>query len=187
VNDSGGSTWYVLESNKAKGTVTMYLSRNVEWYDYRYKVTDTAAALLLRACSATFKLLAGYAFDLSPPVGAKCPANAARRTAGGRAFCHFCAAGSYKNAAGACVRCPVGKYQNLHGATACKNCPAGTYCPSGSTYPQPCDPGTYGAKARAASCSRCPKNTFAISAGAKACAKCPPLTKSPPGSVLCRL
>jgi hypothetical protein len=170
---------YVLESDKAKGTVTMFLS---QYLDYR-QVRDPPP--MLKACSATFKLVAGRAFDLSPPAGASCPSNAVTRAANGRTFCDFCRAGSYKNAAGACDFCPGGKYQSLNGATACKPCPAGAWCYSGAPKPEPCSPGSYSAKAGAAECTPCPRNTFAGSEGAKKCAKCPPLTKSVPGSLVC--
>lgn len=28
-----------------------------------------------------------------------------------------------------CVQCPIGTYANVEGSTACKICPAGSYCP----------------------------------------------------------
>jgi hypothetical protein len=175
----GVSFGYALQSDKAKGTITMYLSRYLD-YD---RVTDTPVRL--KSCSATFQLIAGHAFDLSPPAGASCPPNAVPRAANGRTFCEFCQAGSYKNATGACASCPGGKYQNLHGATACKTCPAGTSCYSGTSLPEACPPGSYSAKAGAAACTPCPWNTFAGSQGSRKCAPCPPLTRSPPGSQVC--
>jgi hypothetical protein len=174
---AGSGFGYVLEANKAQGTITMYLSKYLD----NDQVTDTPA--MLKSCSATFKLVAGYAFHLTPPAGAKCPSNAVPSTVNGRTFCELCDAGTYKTASGVCDYCPDGKYQNLNGATACKPCPAGSSCAAGSS--EPCSKGTYSAKAGAGACTPCPKNTFAGSEGAKKCAPCPRFTKSAPGSQLC--
>jgi hypothetical protein len=160
---------YLLVSDSSKGTITMYLGSRG------------------KSCSATFKLLAGYAFDLSPPAGATCSSNAATSTMDGRTFCKLCPAGSYKSAKGVCEECPTGTFQNRIGATACKVCPAGTSCDyySGHTDAYPCAPGSYNAKrGSSAACALCPKNTFAAG-GATKCAMCPRFTKSARGSGAC--
>jgi hypothetical protein len=168
------SDFYTALSDKSKGTVTIHY-KNQGWY----------TPLQTNPCFATFKLLTGYAFDLSPPVGAKCPSNFVASSVNGRTFCAFCTQGSYKGTKGVCDPCPGGTYQDLEASTKCKACPAGSYCKGGTAMPEPCSPGSYSSKAAAASCALCPKNTFASSAGAKKCAKCPALSKSAPGSQAC--
>ena len=52
-----------------------------------------------------------------------------------------CAKGTYTDASIAvkdsCTACPGGKYQDAEGQTACKQCEAGSYCPTGAAAAQP--------------------------------------------------
>jgi hypothetical protein len=168
---------YAFVSDKAKGTITMYLSKILE------DVTDSPP--LVMGCSATFKLIAGYAFDQAPPSGAKCPRSARSIIIDGRTFCELCEAGSYKDSQGVCSKCPEGQFQNLGGATSCRVCPPGAYCSAESSRPEPCFFGSFNAKAGSGACEPCPANTFAAKAQATACTKCPPRATSPPGSEAC--
>jgi hypothetical protein len=119
---------YELMSDVAKGTVTIALGNpDPSTYNDYYSYTS---AVNITQCTATFKIVAGYALDLAPPPGAKCPTNAVSVRLGGRSFCHFCPNGQYKKAStGKCVGCPAGSYQDLVGGTSCKKCPAGRSCP----------------------------------------------------------
>ena len=75
----------------------------------------------------------------------------------------LCPAGKFSELEGSCQHCPKGKYQPMSGAEECKLCPsgrfgaeygssakmcsglcpAGKYCPTGSSSPQLCDATTY--------------------------------------------
>jgi hypothetical protein len=78
---------YDIVSDATTGTVVMRLAKVLN----QDKVAATPA--LDNGCSATFKLIAGYAFDLVPPAGAMCPSNArSGYVVKGRTFCTFCQA-----------------------------------------------------------------------------------------------
>jgi hypothetical protein len=162
-----------MTSDKIQDTVTINLAK--------------APSAPLAGCSATFKLIAGYAFDLTPPVGAKCPSNAIPYRIRGRTFCNFCGVGEYKNAKGACVPCPAGTYQDAVGSIRCKKCPAGFVCsdPVGTSQPDVCEPGSSSPKAGASECKKCPANTYSTYPLPATCTKCPPKTASVEGSSVC--
>jgi hypothetical protein len=171
---------YEMASNKAQGTITINLAARPQF------ITEVISKPeLVSGCSATFKLIAGYAFDLTPPAGAKCPSNAIPYSTHGRTFCKFCQMGEYKNSTGACMQCPAGTYQNVYGATSCKKCPAGFKCYSGASTPYPCQPGDSLPKAGASDCKKCPANTYSNYPLPAKCPKCPPLTTSIEGSSAC--
>jgi hypothetical protein len=169
------SNGYELLSNAAKGTVTLALSKTED-------PTHTSAVNLTQ-CSVTFKLIAGYAFDLTPPAGAVCPPPAVSVTLGGRSFCNFCPAGSYLASTGECLYCPAGSYQDQAGSSSCKKCPAGSYCGAGTASFLKCQTGFY-SKAGAAECMACPANTFG-NMTATACTSCPKFTQAPASSSAC--
>jgi hypothetical protein len=172
---------YEFHADAAKRTVTVYVTKQ----DYPISI----ATPTLTNCSATFKLTAGYAFNIKPPAGATCPANAITIARGGRKFCQFCKKGTYKKG-GQCKACPTGTYQGLLGGTSCTICPAGTECSysrtGGSSWKTTCFRGTYASKPGSPKCKGCPANTRANKAiGATACLPCPKFTASPPGSSTC--
>jgi hypothetical protein len=58
--------------------------------------------------------------------------------------------------------CPAGKYSDEPELTAiseCSNCPAGSFCPSGSSAPRECPVGSYAA-AGLGSCTSCPSGNY---------------------------
>jgi hypothetical protein len=148
-----------------------------------YQVAATPA--LVDGCSATFKLIAGYAFDLAPPAGATCPSNAVPLVVHGRTFCTFCEAGQYKSSSGSCEQCPAGTYQALIGATSCTACPAGYVCYAGSSQPGTCPQGTHAPSLGASDCLLCPANTFSTTPTSATCTPCPAHTTSKEGSTAC--
>lgn len=172
----GGSAGYELYSDKAAKTLTIYLSKN-----------DDASGSIGRnttTCSATFKLVAGYAFDLAPPAGAKCPSNTIPTTVGGRQFCKFCGTGQFKNGT-QCSSCATGYYQPFYGGGQCEICPAGATCYSGSSWPSPCYSG-YNPKPGGGECLPCGENRYAFPfPGATKCLACPKGTIAPAGSSAC--
>ena len=93
--------------------------------------------------------------------------------------CVACGAGTYSLVAGAasettCLDCIAGKYSAQGAATACVNCPAGTYAYLTST----------GASDDSV-CFECPAGKYSETPGAKgsvACAMCPDGSTSSPGS-----
>jgi hypothetical protein len=169
---------YEFLSHAAKGTVTVALSKTAD--------PSTTNTVNITQCTATFKIIAGYAFDLAPPAGAKCPPNAVAAKLGGRSFCSFCPKGQYKKAAtGKCVDCPAGSYQDMAGGTSCKKCPAGSSCSAGYASISTCQGGSY-SKAGAAACQECPANTYSKKPeGSTSCAPCPKFTVAPKGSSAC--
>ncbi|PHJ25028.1 gcc2 and gcc3 domain-containing protein [Cystoisospora suis] len=81
-----------------------------------------------------------------------------------------CAGGSYGTGPSACQPCPAGKYCPP-GTTAPKECPAGYYCPLGSSHPWD---------------TPCPANTSSSQLNldsANQCVKCKPTEYCPPGTV----
>jgi hypothetical protein len=173
------TTGYELLSNAAKGTVTIGLSKSAD--------PTTTNTVNLTQCTVTFKLIAGYAFDLAPPAGSKCPSNAVSVKLGGRSFCNFCPTSQYKKAStGKCTDCPPGTYQDEIGSTSCKTCPAGTSCGSGYYSPSLCQAGSYSAKAGSKACKDCPANTVGNKvAGATSCTPCRKFTVAPKGASAC--
>jgi hypothetical protein len=174
---SDGTGAYELLSDAATGTVTIALSKS--------KDPTITTAINVTQCTATFKLIAGYAFDLAPPAGATCPANALSVKLGRRSFCKFCPVGQYKSTStGKCAPCADGTYQDQAGSTSCKACPPGFSCRH-AEYKVPCELGSY-SKPGAATCNPCPANTYANKLeGATACNKCPMFTIAPAGSASC--
>ena len=74
-----------------------------------------------------------------------------------------CARGTYTNASMAvkssCVPCEGGTYQDQEGATACKFCESGAYCPRGAAAALPCEGGSFSNSATleyATACTPCP-------------------------------
>ena len=62
------------------------------------------------------------------------------------------------------------------GATACLECPKGTYAPSagGATQCEPCTPGKYAAGPAAVFCTACSgENEYQPQSGQDACLQCP--------------
>jgi hypothetical protein len=181
-SSNGTGFQYEVASNTAQRTLTITLTTGVV---ETFSVTTNP--VLIPSCSATFKLIAGYVLDLTPPVGAQCPANAIPRIIHGRTFCDFCGWGEYKNASSqTCAGCPAGTYENHSGSTSCKKCPPGFYCDiEGSTEPIPCQPGEIAPQAGASQCKKCPANTFSADSKPATCTKCPPKTISIVGSSAC--
>jgi hypothetical protein len=169
---------YVYEAvaDKATRTLTIYFAPNSE--------ADPTINPATAKCSATFTLAAGYAFDMEPVPGAKCPTGSAPVVTGSGTLCKVCETGSaFKN--GKCRVCPAAQYTDRDGATKCLPCPAGTIngyegafkcaaCPPGSVPTPdkkacaPCKANTY-APAGTARCKACPAGTFSVS-GAGRCA-----------------
>jgi hypothetical protein len=175
------ATGYQLLADAAKGTVTITM---LAFNPVDPNMIDPTA---VTPCTATFKLVAGYAFDLTPPVGARCPSNAIPARFNGRLFCNFCPAGEYKKAStGKCAPCPAGSYQDQAGGTRCKTCPAGAYC-SGSAAFIRCPKGYLRPKAGSAKeCVPCPANTYGTEVkGVTSCTPCPKFTVAPKGSTAC--
>jgi hypothetical protein len=177
VTKLSNTTSYELLSDAVKGTVTIGMTED----------STTTNAVNLTQCTVTFKLIAGYAFDMTPPAGSKCPYNAVPVQLGGRAFCNFCLVGQYKKAStGKCTDCPAGSYQDQAGSTSCKKCPAGTSCTVGNVAPNACRAGYYSAKAGSAECKECPANTFSNKVvGATSCTPCPKFTVALKASSVC--
>jgi hypothetical protein len=177
---TGIETGYELLSDAAKGTVTVALSNNED--------PKTTLVVNVTQCTATFKLVAGYAFDLTPPAGATCANNAVPVELGGRSFCKFCPVGQYKKAsAGMCAPCAAGSYQDQVGSTSCKACPPGSKCDgSGNYQPLACSGGFHSPNAGAVACKQCPANTYGNKfKGATSCTPCPRFTVAPKGSSAC--
>jgi hypothetical protein len=168
-----------MASDKDQGTVTI----NLAPYLSNDKVTMTPA--VIAGCSATFKLIAGYAFDLTPPAGASCPSNAIPYSVQDRTFCHFCQTGEYKNATGVCAPCPAGTYQDAFGSTTCKPCPVGFVCYSGTSVPYACQPGSSSPSSGDWQCKSCPVNTYSTRTLPATCTPCPQGTISVAGSSVC--
>ena len=65
------------------------------------------------------------------------------------------------------TRAPGGSYGNrtgLHNKLQCKLCPAAAYCPTASTLPLPCPPGTHSVWKGASQCTACPVRARCIRA-----------------------
>ena len=78
--------------------------------------------------------------------------------------CEACGAGTYKTTEMAsCIPCSAGTYTTSEGSTACIDCPAGHWCSSASSIPQPCPQNTYreagGDAGSQSDCNSCPKGT----------------------------
>ena len=111
-----------------------------------------------------------------------------------------CPIGGYCNPANVYTPCPVGMYGTIeagqsldHACTACEAgyvcnstgliksqrviCPAGSYCPEGSTANVPCPTGTYSTRVGQTSpesCTLCPAGTYCVSGGSTSGAPCEP-------------
>ena len=75
-----------------------------------------------------------------------------------------CSAGTFASGESAaldpCVACAAGKYQDLTGATSCKECVPGSYCPRRASLPLSCPSGTFGPTSRLKTrgeCTACPR------------------------------
>ena len=79
--------------------------------------------------------------------------------------CEACGTGTYKTTEMAsCVSCSAGTFTTSEGSTACIDCPAGHWCSSASSIPQPCPQNTYreagGGAGSQSDCNSCPQGTF---------------------------
>jgi sugar lactone lactonase YvrE len=82
-----------------------------------------------------------------------------------------------------CVACPATYYCSTGIPLLC---PMGSYCPTPSTTPTPCGPGTYNAQlGRTTSCPNCPANQYTPSTGQTTCDPCAAGQFSTPGSAIC--
>jgi len=109
------------------------------------------------------------------------------------ATCIGCSVGTY-SVSGACLLCPVGKYQNNTRSANCFNCSMGQYasglgsvfctdCPVGSYSVngpcQSCAVGTYQNATRASACLNCTAGLYASGDGSVFCSDCPTGTYAP--------
>jgi hypothetical protein len=83
--------------------------------------------------------------------------------------CMACPAGTYSERQSMrCLSCPAGTFNNLQAQSGCRECPSGSYCPTGAVEP-----------------SRCPTDNF-CEAGAAKPSSCQPLFSADSGSSSCR-
>jgi len=85
---------------------------------------------------------------------------------------HFC---EVKSTSAQSAPCPAGTYNGSHGLTSaagCAACPAGTRCPSGSSEPVKCAPGTVAPTNSSATCAKCVAGKHQAQAGQLACEDC---------------
>ena len=119
--------------------------------------------------------------------------------------CEPCAVGKYSNEMGAyeCKNCTAGTFQNFTGQvniTSCKQCPRGSYSPTGSQYCLQCSPGKYSNDVAYTNgnnptdesiCLPCPAGTFGNRYGTSdilGCLNCPQGKYTDfNGSVTCKL
>lgn len=71
-----------------------------------------------------------------------------------------CPAGTYRTSTGAgaesdCLVCDAGSYCRYEATTSLTDCPQGYYCMKGTTVPEPCPVGTYGAATKLTASSDC--------------------------------
>ena len=88
------------------------------------------------------------------PGGHYCPLGTAEPTT------YPCPVGFYRNQSAAysfqdCTECVSGYYCDVEGLAIPKECPAGFFCVSGSTYPQPCGLGTFSNQTKLRTSSSC--------------------------------
>ncbi|EFN50756.1 hypothetical protein CHLNCDRAFT_28745 [Chlorella variabilis] len=70
------------------------------------------------------------------------------------------------------IPCEGGTYQDEEGQGACKPCPPGHQCPSGSLLPTKCRPGFW-ADMKQPFCKECAKGTYQDREGQRSCKPCP--------------
>ncbi|MCK6690466.1 MAG: lamin tail domain-containing protein [Thermoanaerobaculia bacterium] len=102
--------------------------------------------------------------------------------------CQPCPAGSYCPDGINAILCPVGKYSNVTGATACLNCAAGSYQDQqGQTSCIACPPGKFSNVTGATACQSCAAGSYQDQPGQSSCTACPPGSfSSATGSVACQ-
>ena len=109
-----------------------------------------------------------------------------------------CSAGTYSDTLGAasCKKAPPGIYIQLYGSTGSssgshlywKECPAGYYCPEGSTGPTLCPPNTYQDQEGQGECKSCPAGSLSSKQGARSvndCVHCAQLAKISDTQTMC--
>lgn len=79
--------------------------------------------------------------------------------------------------------CAPGSFQNSSRALFCFTCPAGSYCPLGSTNATLCPKGSF-SSAGASNCTLCPAGTFSSTIGSTSCQQCPGGHYCPAGTSL---
>ena len=90
-----------------------------------------------------------------------------------------CAAGTFSAAPGAdspasCTSCTTGRYNEVTGASICKNCPAGSVCNPSDALPSLCAAGRYTAAAdNTNTCRNCVAGRYGPFTGMSACLDCP--------------
>lgn len=65
-------------------------------------------------------------------------------------------------------------------ALKCQVCPAGYYCPAGTTEFVPCPAGSYSPLSTSSSCLTCPDERVSLAPGSSSCMACPPGTRAFP-------
>jgi hypothetical protein len=65
------------------------------------------------------------------------------------------------------AECLAGYFPNS--SKKCTICPAGSYCPSGSTAANPCPEGTFSTSAGSSTCTPCPAGLWVSTAGSTVC------------------
>ena len=84
-----------------------------------------------------------------------------------------CPAATYASPPSSCLSCPGGSFCPT-GSAAPSPCQPGTYCPPGSATPVPCAPNSYAGAPNATSCTPCPANGTTLYAGAASASACAP-------------
>nr|XP_047130962.1 uncharacterized protein LOC100202447 isoform X1 [Hydra vulgaris] len=118
---------------------------------------------------------AGYYCEpsgLSNPAG-ECPPGYFCPLGTGFKYLNPCPVGFYRNASAArssmdCSVCIAGMYCDEPGLPFPKDCPQGSFCPTGSTIPQPCPSGYYGNSThlrRSKDCTACEAGMYCAGVG----------------------
>lgn len=168
-------------------------------------------------CPVNYKCESGTGVAIECAAGVICPAGSRRGTKCGKGYevqtidgedtCISCPAGYYNtDAAESCKLCPPGYL--CYGPTATDNsvpgtssatptdedadrgeiCPAGYYCPEGSSSPTPCPTGKYNefsGKASEDDCLVCEVNTYNDLTGQTGCQPCGEFATSDSGAITC--
>ena len=106
----------------------------------------------------------------------------------GQSVCKKCGKGTYSTGSAAtCQQCAAGTYNPNEGSTsssACVDCTAGHYCPTGASNQVTCAAGRY-APAKSSQCYDCAAGTYSASSGSGSCSSCEAGTYSAAGSSSC--
>jgi hypothetical protein len=137
---------------------------------YLCAVGSTSPTPIASACA-----IGGYCSAATSWVYTACPTGSYGITAAGQSESH------------ACKYCEPGYYCPSTGTTKATRtaCPAGAYCPMGSTTPTYCPAGYYSANPSQQSigtCIVCPAGTYCINAGSTAPVACPAYYYCPEGT-----